>query len=118
MYACLTGYREDDFEKYLYVSTDYGKTWKSIAGNLPSEPVNVIKEDPQNKTVLYVGTDLGAYTSIDRGKSWISLCNNLPTTPVYDLVVHPRDNELVIGTHGRSIFALDVKPIQRYNAKR
>lgn len=118
VYACLTGYREDDFEKYLYVSTDYGKTWKSIAGNLPSEPVNVIKEDPQNKNVLYVGTDLGAYTSIDRGKSWISLCNNLPTTPVYDLVVHPRDNELVIGTHGRSIFVLDVKPIQRYNAKR
>jgi len=114
VYACLTGYREDDFEKYLYVSTDYGKTWKSIAGNLPSEPVNVIKEDPQNKNVLYVGTDLGAYTSIDRGKSWISLCNNLPTTPVYDLVVHPRDNELVIGTHGRSIFVLDVNHIQNF----
>jgi len=114
VYVSFTGYRDDDFEKYLYMSTDYGKTWKSIANNLPSEPINVIKEDPQDKNILYVGTDLGIYVSIDRGKSWISLCNNLPTTPVYDLVIHPRDNELVIGTHGRSVWVLDVEYIQKY----
>ena len=112
VYVSLTGYREDDFEKYLYRSKDYGKTWSPLSGNLPSEPVNVIKEDPQKPQILYVGTDLGAYVTLDGGKSWHSLCNQLPTAAVYDLVVHPRDHELVIGTHGRSIFVLDVKSIQ------
>ncbi len=116
VYVSLTGYREDDFEKYLYMSIDFGKTWKSIAGNLPSEPINVVRDDPRNKNILYVGTDHGGvYTSLDRGKTWYSICNNLPTAAVHDLVVHPRDNELVIGTHGRSIFVLDVEKIQKFN---
>lgn len=113
VYVTLTGYREDDFEKYVYMSTDFGKTWKSIAGNLPSEGINVIREDPRNKNILYVGTELGVYVTLDRGQTWHSLCNNLPTTPVHDLVIHPRENEMVIGTHGRSCFVLDVKPIIR-----
>ena len=118
VYVSLTGYREDDFEKYLYMSIDFGKTWKSITGNLPSEPINVVRDDPRNKNILYVGTDHGGvYTSLDRGKTWYSLCNNLPTAAVHDLVVHPRDNELVIGTHGRSIFVLDVEKIQKFNQK-
>ncbi|MCK4645641.1 MAG: hypothetical protein KAU46_05270 [Candidatus Aminicenantes bacterium] len=116
VYVSLTGYREDDFEKYLYRSTDYGQTWKSIAGNFPSEPINVIREDPHNKNILYIGTDHGGvYASLDAGKTWHSLCNNLPTTPVHDIAVHPRDNELVIGTHGRSAFILDIDPIQKFN---
>jgi len=115
VYVSFTGYREDDFEKYLYMSTDYGKNWSSITGNLPSESINVVREDPKKKNILYVGTDIGVYTSLDRGVSWHSLCNNLPTTPVHDMVVHPRENELVIGTHGRSIFVLDVEPIQNFN---
>ncbi|MFC2118312.1 hypothetical protein ACFLSY_06700, partial [Bacteroidota bacterium] len=114
VYASFTGYREDDFEKYIYKSEDYGNTWKSIASNLPSEPINVIREDPKNPDLLYVGTDLGVYVSIDKGKSWISICNNLPTTPVYDLVIHPRDNKIVIGTHGRSTFVMDISSIQTY----
>lgn len=114
VFVSLTGYREDDFEKYLYMSEDFGKTWKSIAGNLPSEPINVIREDPQCKEILYVGTEPGIYVSIDRGKTWHSLCNNLPTTPVHDLIVHPRDNELVIGTHGRSVYVLNVDIIQKF----
>ena len=117
VYVSFTGYREDDFEKYLYMSADFGKTWKSITGNLPSESINVVREDPRNKNLLYVGTDVGIYISIDRGKTWISLCNNLPTTPVHDLVVHPRDNELVIGSHGRSVFVLDVENIQKFDKK-
>lgn len=109
VYVSLTGYRDDDFEEYVYVSEDFGGTWKSISGNLPSESINVIAEDPRDKDILYVGTDLGIYTTLNRGKEWISLCNNLPTTPVHDLVVHPREYELVIGTHGRSVYVLDVK---------
>jgi photosystem II stability/assembly factor-like uncharacterized protein len=112
VYVSLTGYRYDDFEKYLYVSTDYGASWEPISSNLPSEPINVIAEDPVHPDILYVGTDTGVYVSLDRGASWHALCANLPTTPVYDLVVHPRDGELVIGTHGRSIFVLDVSPIR------
>ena len=113
VYVSFTGYREDDFEKYLYVSTDLGKTWESIAGNLPSESINVIAEDHRDRDILYVGTDLGVYTTLDRGKSWISLCNGLPTTAVHDLAVHPRERELVIGTHGRSVYILDVNDIKK-----
>jgi photosystem II stability/assembly factor-like uncharacterized protein len=112
VYVSLTGYREDDFNNYLYMSEDFGTTWKSISGNLPSEGINVIREDPRNKNILYVGTELGVYVTQNRGNTWHSLCNNLPTTPVHDMVIHPRDHELVIGTHGRSCFVLDVKSIQ------
>jgi photosystem II stability/assembly factor-like uncharacterized protein len=112
VYASLTGYREDDFANYVYVSTDFGNTWNSIAGNLPSEGINVIREDPRDKNTLYVGTELGVYITLDSGQTWHSLCNHLPTTPVHDLVVHPRDLDLVIATHGRSCFVLDVKPIK------
>ncbi|MFC1513775.1 WD40/YVTN/BNR-like repeat-containing protein [candidate division KSB1 bacterium] len=117
VYASFTGYREDDFGKYLYMSTDHGTTWRSISGNLPSESINVIREDPKNSSILYIGTDMGVYVTLDKGGSWISLCNNLPTTPVYDLVIHPRDNELVIGTHGRSVFVLEIESIQEHVGK-
>lgn len=115
VFVSLTGYREDDFEKYLYMSKDYGESWTSISSNLPSESINVIREDPANKNILYVGTDLGVYVSLDDGNKWYSLCNELPTCAVHDLVVHPRENELVIGTHGRSAFILDVGCLQNFN---
>jgi len=118
VFVSLTGYRYDDFDKYLYVSTDFGSTWEPISSDLPAEPINVIAEDPENSAILYVGTDTGVYASLDRGASWHALCANLPTTPVYDLVVHPRDGELVIGTHGRSIFVLDVSTIRERAASR
>jgi photosystem II stability/assembly factor-like uncharacterized protein len=112
VYVSFTGFREDNFEKYLYMSTNYGKTWKSIASNLPSESINVIREDPTNQDILYVGTDLGVYVSLDRGNKWHSLCNNLPTTPVHDLSVQALKKELICGTHGRSVFVLNIDPIQ------
>ncbi len=111
VYTSFTGYRDDDFEAYFYASDDFGRKWKSIKNNLPSESVNVVIEDPRTKNILYVGTDLGVYVSLDRGANWISLCNGLPTTPVHDLVIHPREHELVIGTHGRGVFVLDVSGI-------
>ena len=117
VFCSLTGYRQDDFETYLYMSSDYGKTWKSIKNNLPGESVNVIREDPFDKDILYVGTELGAYCSIDRGKSWHSLCNHLPTCAVHDIAVHPRDGDIVIGTHGRSAFVMDAKAVKKVKAE-
>ena len=118
VYLSLTGYREDDFGAYLYRSTDFGQTWNSITGNLPSESVNVIREDTQHKNILYVGTDQGGvYVSLDNGKSWVSLCCDLPTTAVHDIAVHPRYSELVIGTHGRSAFVLDIAPVQKFDGE-
>ncbi len=117
VYVTLSGLRNDDFTAYVYKSTDYGKTWKDISHNLPGGPVNVIREDPKNENILYTGTDLGIYASLNQGESWISLCSNLPTTFVHDLVVHPRDDVLVLGTHGRSVYVMDVGPIQEYDQK-
>jgi photosystem II stability/assembly factor-like uncharacterized protein len=116
VYVSLTGYREDDFRTYVFSSDDFGKQWHSIAGNLPDEAVNVIREDPKNPEVLYVGTDLGVYVSLNGGKLWHSLTHHLPTTPVHDIQIHPRDREIVIGTHGRSIFVADAAPIQDLTA--
>ncbi len=112
VYATLTGYRYDHFKAYVYKSTDYGKTWTSLAEGLPAEPVNVVVEDPVNRDLLYVGTDHGTYLTLDGGKAWHLLAGNLPNVANYDMMVHPRDNELLIATHGRSVFAMDVKPLQ------
>jgi photosystem II stability/assembly factor-like uncharacterized protein len=117
LYASFTGYREDDMTAYVYVSEDLGKSWRSIAANLPAEPVNVIKEDPVNADVLYVGSNRGVYVSLDRGGSWQALPGGLPNVPVHDLVVHPRDRELVAGTHGRSVWIVDALPIQDLTAE-
>ena len=91
-----------------------GKTWKNLSAKIPSGPINVIKEDPKNANVLYVGTDLGVYVSVDGGQAWHVLANQLPTTFVHDLIVHPRDDIIVIATHGRGMYAMDARPIQKH----
>ncbi|MCO6480682.1 MAG: glycosyl hydrolase, partial [Phaeodactylibacter sp.] len=113
VYAALNGYRWDDFSPYLYVSEDYGKNWKAIGTDLPLEPINVIKEDPENPDILYAGTDHALYISLDRGASFMQMNNQLPAVPVHDLVIHPRDKDLVVGTHGRSIYIASVKELQQ-----
>jgi len=114
LWLTLNNYRSDDIQSYVYHSTNFGKTWKSIANNLPNEAVNVIKEDPKTKNLVYVGTDKGVYFSTNAGQKWQALGNDFPTVPVHDLVVHPRDNELVVATHGRSIWITDVSMIQNH----
>jgi len=114
VFLSQTGFREDDFSTYLARSEDFGVSWTSIAGNLPAESVNVIQEDPENPDILYVGTDMGAYVSGDGGNAWYSLSAQLPTTPVHDLDVHPKAGELVIGTHGRSAFVLELAPVREW----
>lgn len=117
VYMTQNGKREDDFQVYVYRSNDYGKTWEDISGNIPGGPVNVITEDPKHPNILYVGTDMGVYVTTDNAKSWHVLGSDLPITFVHDLVVHPRDNVAVIATHGRGMFTLDVKPIQKAGKK-
>ncbi|MBU1185478.1 MAG: hypothetical protein KJ908_01145 [Acidobacteria bacterium] len=107
VYMTQNGKREDDFAAYIWKSTDYGETWKDISNNLKLGPVNVIKEDPFNKDILYVGTDVGVYVSKDGGETWNVLGGNLPTVYVQDLVIHPRDNVIIIATHGRGMWAMD-----------
>ena len=111
-YVTLNGYRDDDIRAYVYRTDDLGKTFRDISKGLPAEAVNVIREDPLMENILYVGTDRGVYVSTDRGDSWSALQGGLPNVPVHDLVVHPRERELVAGTHGRSIWIVDVLPLQ------
>jgi photosystem II stability/assembly factor-like uncharacterized protein len=111
VFVTLNGYRDDDYKTYVYASSDYGKTWKSLKGDLPESVANVVIQDPVSSQLLYCGLDLGTFVSLDYGATW-SLLNNALNVPSYDLIVHPRENELVIGTHGRSIFVSDVKPLQ------
>lgn len=114
-YLSYTGLRRDDFRPFVYKTSDFGKTWTSIKANLPNESINVIKEDHKNPNLLFVGTDQSVYASIDGGKTWTKMTNGYPTNPAYDLVIHPRENDLVIGTHGRGIFIADISPLQELN---
>lgn len=107
-YLAADGHRFDDLKPYLFVTRDYGATWTSIVGDLPARGnINVVRQDPRNKDLLYVGTDFGLYISIDGGLQWKQFMSGLPTVRVDDILVHPRDNDLIIGTHGRGIYILD-----------
>lgn len=114
VYVTLNGYRFDDFTTYVYVSEDYGKTWKNIGDSIPTSPVNVIKEDPANEQILYVGTDNGAYISFDSGASWELFSNNLPNVAIHDLVIQPAAKHLILGTHGRSLYKADIASLQLF----
>lgn len=107
-YVAFDGHRSDDFGNHLYRSDDYGETWQSIAGDLPANRViRAVHEDPTNAELIYVGTEFGFFLSVDAGAHWVELKNNLPRVPVNDFVVHPRDNDLVLATHGRGLWILD-----------
>ena len=118
MYVALNGYRWDDFTSYVYRSKDLGENWERLGSTLPLEPVNVIKEDPKNANLLYVGTDHGLYVSLDGGESFSLLDNGLPAAPVHDVVIHPKTSDIVVGTHGRSIFVGPGKALQKLDANR
>ncbi len=108
VYAVLNDRRADNNTPYIYVSEDYGVTWKSISSNLPSSPANVIAEHPGNENILFCGTDFGVYMSKNRGKRWIAINGNIPASvSVNDLFIHPRDKKLVIGTYGRGVYVLE-----------
>ena len=116
-YVSFDNHRFDDNKPYVFVTEDYGKSWNNISSNLPIDySVYVIKEDPIDKNLLFVGTEKSVYFSTNRGLSWEKLGSNLPTVAIHDLVIHPRDGDLVVGTHGRSIWILDdISPLRFLN---
>jgi hypothetical protein len=107
-----SGFRNDDFRPFLFKTADFGKTWTSIAANLVPSPINVVVQDRKNPNLLIVGNDLGVWVSIDAGSAWSRLRADLPTVPVHDLTVHPRENDLVLGTYGRGVFVGDITHLQ------
>ncbi len=114
VYVTLNGYRNDDFKPYVFVSEDYGNSWKNISNNLPESPVNVIKEDPTDENILYLGNDQSVHISFDKGLTWQILENAIPRVAVHDLVIQKEAKDLVIGTHGRSIYKTKIAALQEY----
>ena len=113
VYATFDGHYNDDYKPYVYVSEDYGQTWRSLAAGLPETSVNRIREHPHNSHVLILAHSRGVHFSNDGGATWSSLATNMPTVPVDDAIIHPRDNALIVGTHGRGIWILDdVGPLE------
>ena len=107
-YVAVDGHRFDDLKPYLFVTRDYGATWTPIVNNLPKwGTVNVVREDPKNKDLLFAGTEFGLFVSMNGGAEWKPMMSGLPTVRIDDLVIHPRDNDLIVGTHGRGIYILD-----------
>lgn len=113
VYVTLNGYRNDHFLPYLFVSEDYGNSWKAIGKDLPFEPLNVVREDNKYDSILYVGSDGGLYVSIDAGNSFMAWNNGLPKSiPVHDIAIQNRENEIVLGTHGRSLYIAKLDSVQ------
>jgi photosystem II stability/assembly factor-like uncharacterized protein len=119
LFATFDGHRDMNFKPYLLKSADYGASWSSIAGDLPDfGPLKVIVEHPRNPRLLFVGTEFGVFVSVSGGENWVPLKNNLPTVPVHDMVIHPRENDLVLGTHGRGFWILDdLSPLEELDGK-
>lgn len=117
-YVTFDGHRNNDFNIYAFATADFGETWKAIRTGIPDNlgVLNVIREHPKNPDLLFAGGEYGAYVSFSRGARWVPLKLNLPTVPVDDIVIHPRDNDLIFGTHGRSIWVLDdIAPLVELN---
>lgn len=113
VYVTFDGHRSDNDEAWVFVSEDYGRTWKPIRQGLPRGSTRVIREDIQNPDVLYLGTEFSAFASVDRGATWTRINNNLPTVAVHEFAQHPTSGEIVAGTHGRSLWIADVTPIRQ-----
>ncbi len=115
VYATMDGHRSDDYSVYVYVSEDSGDSWRSLASNIPDgHTMNVIREHPRNENLLVLGGEFGAYITINRGEEWHQIKGAVPTVPVDDIAIHSRDNDLILGTHGRSIWVLDdMTPLEK-----
>jgi photosystem II stability/assembly factor-like uncharacterized protein len=112
-YVAFDGHRSDDDNPLIYITDDFGQSWKSLRGNLPWGSTHCLREDVQNADLLFLGTEFAAWASLDRGMSWTKLNNNLPTVAVFDFAQHPMAGEIVAATHGRSLWILDITPLQQ-----
>ncbi|MFQ6038577.1 MAG: WD40/YVTN/BNR-like repeat-containing protein, partial [Candidatus Aminicenantales bacterium] len=111
-YIVKTGFQRDDYRPFLFKTEDFGETWRSITGDLPEGTVHVIVEDRKNPALLFVGKEFGVWVTIDGGQRWVKMTGNMPTQDVFDLLIHPRENDLVVGTYGRGIYVTDISPLQ------
>ena len=116
VYATFDAHRVNDFGIYVFTSDDLGESWRSLGSNLPAgEIARTMMEDLKNPDVLYLGTERGLYVTVDRGREWHRVNANLPTVPIYEIALHPRENDMILATHGRSIWILDdLTPFQDY----
>ena len=117
VYMTQSGRRDDDFQVYIWKSTNFGDNWQDISGNIPVGPVNVIREDPEKKDILYAGTDGVVFVTKDGGKKW-DVLGTLPFSYVHDLAIHPRDNMIIIATHGRGIWVMDADSVNQKSKRR
>jgi ligand-binding sensor domain-containing protein len=115
IYITLNGYRNDNFTTYAYISEDLGSNWKLLTENFNQNAANVILEDSENENILYLGTDNGLFISIDKGNTWQDFSSEIPNVAVHDLVIQNREKDLIVGTHGRSIYKVNVANIQQIN---
>jgi photosystem II stability/assembly factor-like uncharacterized protein len=116
-YVAFDAHRSNDDEPYLYVTEDFGETWKSIRANLPTGSTRTLREDPKNQNLLFTGTEFALFASIDRGAHWNRLNNNLPTVAIHEIAIHPTAGELVAATHGRSLWITDVSPLRQMTSE-
>lgn len=116
VYVVLDGHYSNDDEPYVFVSEDAGKSWASLRANLPVGSTRVLREDLVNENLLYVGTEFFLYVSIDRGKSWTKFNSDLPTVAIHEVAQHPSSGEIIVATHGRSLWTLDVTPLRQMTA--
>jgi hypothetical protein len=114
-YVALDNHRNDDWKPYLFKTTDFGRTWTSVASNLPENGnINALREDYDNPNLLFVGTEFGLFVTLDGGREWKRFMTGMPTVRVDDILIHPRDRDLIIGTHGRSIWIMDdISPLEQ-----
>ena len=114
-YASVDGHKSGDLAPYVYVTRDYGASWENITSNLPEYGnVNTVRQDPRNRNLLYAGTEFEFFVSLDEGGSWHRFMTGLPVVRIDDVLVHPRDNDLVVATHGRSVMVMDdITPLQQ-----
>ena len=119
-YICFDGHRSDNFDPHIFSTDDYGLTWKKITTGLHTDHVvRVIIEDHRNPDLLFAGTEVGIFYTIDRGQTWKPIKQNMPTVSVYDLKIHRRDNDLIAGTHGRSLWIMDdISSLQQLTAEK
>ncbi|MDP6444099.1 MAG: PDZ domain-containing protein [Pirellulaceae bacterium] len=113
-YVTFDGHYYDDDAAHVYATEDFGKTWQAIDTGLPSGSARVVREDARSDNVLYLGTEFGIWVSLDRGQRWVRLNNNLPHVAIHEIAVHPTASEIVAGTHGRSLWALDVAALRQF----
>jgi len=113
VYAAFDNHRSDDFAPYLFISEDFGNDWRIAVNGLPHSSLSALAQHPRNPSLLFVGNEIGVYVSVDNAEQWVRLDNGLPTVPVDDIKIQSRENDLVIGTHGRGIWIMDdITPLE------